>query len=121
MKDRPSTIQENRALTPAESHFIEWLLRNGGARSEPLVPQLSRAWVTGRCSCDCASINLSIDGMSHYGEDQLWDRYCGPVNVRKWPTTAHANGNFRLRPCGNAQRLHPMRLDQISAAEPRAR
>ena len=68
MKHQASTIHEDRALTESESSFIEWLLRNGGSRSALLVPQLSRARVTGRCSCGCASINLSVDGVSHYGE-----------------------------------------------------
>jgi hypothetical protein len=68
MKDRPSTIPEDRALTAEERRFIEWLLSHGNARARSFVPQLSNAWVVGKCSCGCASINLSIGGVSHYGK-----------------------------------------------------
>ena len=65
---RPSTINEDRPLTAAEAGFICWLLGNGGDRARQFLEQLHRARVVGRCSCGCASINLSIDGNTHYGK-----------------------------------------------------
>jgi len=67
MRERPATIPQNRALSEAEHAFAHWLLSHGGARSRELLPQLDAAWVVGKCSCGCASINLSVGGVSHYG------------------------------------------------------
>ena len=62
------SVPENRALTDTELDFIKWLLEHGNERARLFLPQIERAWVTGRCNCGCASINFSIDGVTHYGE-----------------------------------------------------
>jgi hypothetical protein len=62
----PSTIPDDRLLTSAEAEFIRWLLAHGNERAREFLPQVDRARVVGRCGCGCASINLSIDGISHY-------------------------------------------------------
>src|SRR5438128_1716201 len=61
-----STIAEDRALTEAEAHFIRWTLAHGNDRSLEFFTQVDRARVFGRCACGCASINLAIDGITHY-------------------------------------------------------
>ena len=63
-----TNIPENRALTETESNFIRWLLEHGDERARSFLPQLDDAWVTERCSCGCASINLSINGVTYYGK-----------------------------------------------------
>lgn len=65
--DRPNTISEDRPLTTEEHSFLLWLLSEGGDRSRTYLSQVEKAHVVGRCGCGCASINLSIDGVSHYG------------------------------------------------------
>ena len=65
---KPSTITEDRPLTPAEAEFIRWLLDNGSDHARQFLAQLNRARVIDRCSCGCASINLSIDGNTYYGK-----------------------------------------------------
>jgi hypothetical protein len=61
----PSTVPEDRRLTPAETEFIRWMLAHGNDRSREFLWQLDRAMVVGRCGCGCASINLSISGVTH--------------------------------------------------------
>lgn len=72
---RPSTIPEDRLLTNAEAEFIRWLLAHGNERSRQFLPQVDRARVVGRCGCGCASINLSIDGITHY-PDAGMETFC---------------------------------------------
>jgi len=67
MKSRPATLAEDRALTPMEAELIHWLLSHSDVRAQSFLPQLKHVRVAGRCSCGCASINLSVDGVSHYG------------------------------------------------------
>ena len=53
----------NRSLTSAEEQLIRWALEHGSPDALDFLPQLEKAEVTPyRCRCDCASINLSIDG-----------------------------------------------------------
>ena len=63
-----ANILENRALTKTEAFFIRWLLEHGDERTRSFLPQIDDAWVTERCGCGCASINLSIKGITHYGK-----------------------------------------------------
>ena len=63
---KPSSVPEDRLLTSAETEFIRWLLIHGNDRSREFLSQVNRARVVGRCGCGCASINLSIDGVTHY-------------------------------------------------------
>jgi hypothetical protein len=71
MKDRPSTLPENRALTTQEKNFIAWVLEHGNERARSFLPQIEKAWVTSRCGCGCASIDLSIDGVTYYGTKDM--------------------------------------------------
>ena len=53
----------NRPLTDAEKHLIRWMLEHGTPEAKSFLPQLEKAQVTPwRCSCGCASINLSVEG-----------------------------------------------------------
>ena len=53
----------NRQLTLVEEHLIRWMLEHGDTEAQDFLPQLGKARVTPwRCSCGCASINLSIEG-----------------------------------------------------------
>jgi hypothetical protein len=63
---RPSTVVEDRPLNPAEAEFIRWLLAHGNDRSRQFLSQVDQARVVSRCGCGCASIDLSIDGVTHY-------------------------------------------------------
>lgn len=59
---RPArTLDEDRALTPDEEQLAEYLLRYA-APPEALafIPQLGHARVTGRCSCGCPTIDLTV-------------------------------------------------------------
>lgn len=62
----PSTTAEDRALSATESEFIGWMLNHGNDRSRQFLAQVDKARVVGRCTCGCASINLAIDGVTHY-------------------------------------------------------
>ena len=55
-------LLEERDLTSEESVLIEWMLSHGKSEAARFVPQLRCARVHSRCSCGCASIDLSIDG-----------------------------------------------------------
>jgi hypothetical protein len=55
-------------MTAQESAFVRWLLEHGDARARAFLPQLDSAWVVGKCSCGCASINFSIGGATFYGK-----------------------------------------------------
>jgi hypothetical protein len=59
---------ENRPLSNTEVNFIRWMLEHGDARARSFLPQIKEAWVIERCVCGCASINLSINGVSYYGQ-----------------------------------------------------
>ena len=61
-----STITEDRALTTAEADFIRWMLSHGNDRSRQFLAQVDQAHVIGRCACGCTSINLAIDGVTHF-------------------------------------------------------
>jgi hypothetical protein len=53
----------NRQLTVTEKHLIRWMLEHGKPEARAFLPQLEKAQVTPwRCSCGCASFNLSIEG-----------------------------------------------------------
>ncbi len=53
-----------RALTPDEEQLIRWMLEHGAPEAKVFLPQLEKARATAwRCSCGCASVNLSIDGL----------------------------------------------------------
>src|SRR4051812_13382793 len=63
MAHRAATaIPENRPLTEAETALVKWLLEHGTDEGRALLPQIDRARVVSRCSCGCASVDLSIDG-----------------------------------------------------------
>lgn len=62
-----TNIAENRALIERESEFIRWLLEHGKERARSFLPQIKSAWVTSRCGCGCASIDLSINGITYKG------------------------------------------------------
>jgi hypothetical protein len=61
-RDRPaSTLDEDRPLSADEKALAERLLREF-APSEAVVflPQLDHARVTGRCSCGCPTVDLTV-------------------------------------------------------------
>jgi hypothetical protein len=53
-----------RPLTAAEADLIRWMLEHGAPEARAFLPQLQKAQVTPwRCSCGCASIHFSVDGL----------------------------------------------------------
>ncbi|PTY03125.1 hypothetical protein DB347_22645 [Opitutaceae bacterium EW11] len=53
-------ILENRPLNPEERRLIEWLLTRVGDRGARLIPEVDRSVVFQRCSCGCASVDLTL-------------------------------------------------------------
>jgi len=86
MKDRPSTLPESRALTTEERSFITWVLAHGNERARSFLPQIEKAWVTSRCGCGCASIDLSIDGVTYYGTTDMKKYGMEPLADFLWKT-----------------------------------
>ena len=78
MNPETRSIAENRALTETETEFIGWLLEHGSERARSFLLQIKNAWVTSRCGCGCASIDLSIDGVTHKGKAgiEILGDYC---------------------------------------------
>jgi hypothetical protein len=62
MNHAPTSITEDRELTPEEHALVQWLLERGEPGETAFLPQLATARVAARCSCGCASINFSIGG-----------------------------------------------------------
>ena len=60
--ERPaSTIDEDRPLSAAERAIAERLLREcAPPEALAFLPQLDHARVTGRCSCGCPTVDLSV-------------------------------------------------------------
>ncbi len=76
MPSQSGTVAEDRALTQSEAEFMRWLLRHGNDRAQSFLPQVEKARVVGRCGCGCASINVSIDGISYYGTKLGMETLC---------------------------------------------
>jgi hypothetical protein len=55
----------DRALTPEEHLVVQWLLQHGDGDNSVFLAQLNSARVSSLCSCGCASIDFSIDGLRH--------------------------------------------------------
>jgi len=62
MSHSKSPILEDRDLTPEEAALIGWMLSHGTTEAAQFSLQLNRARVYSRCTCGCASIDVSIDG-----------------------------------------------------------
>jgi len=60
--DVPSSIPEDRALTPDERDLLRWLLAHSDAQGSRFTAQIDRARVSSRCGCGCASVEFGIDG-----------------------------------------------------------
>lgn len=90
MSTNPSTLPISRPLSALEAEFVRWLLANGGERAQQFLPQVDSAWVVGKCSCGCASINFSIGGMSHYGTGAGMEALC----TYRW--SEPADGEFEV-------------------------
>ena len=59
-----SVVDMKRPLTAAEADLIRWMLEHGAPEARAFLPQLQKAQVTPwRCSCGCASIHFSVDGL----------------------------------------------------------
>lgn len=61
-RERPaSTVDEDRPLSAAERAVAERLLRDCAPPAAlAFLPQLDHARVTGRCSCGCPTVDLSV-------------------------------------------------------------
>ena len=58
--ERATTITLDRPLSDEEHAIAEWLLRNAEPPALDFLPQLKVARVTGRCSCGCPTVDLTI-------------------------------------------------------------
>jgi len=58
-----TSFPENRPLTAREAAIIAWLLEHGNSSAAEYLQQLDKVRVVSRCSCGCASVNFSIDGV----------------------------------------------------------
>ena len=55
------TLDEDRPLTPEEKQLAEHLLRHvAPPEARTFIPQLEHARVTGRCSCGCPTVDLTV-------------------------------------------------------------
>ena len=55
------TLDEDRPLTAEEKRLAEYLLRHvAPPGAVAFIPQLDHARVTGRCSCGCPTIDLTV-------------------------------------------------------------
>lgn len=60
-KDSKFNLPQDRPLTREERAFAEHVLRNCGVPEAPLfVTQLDHVRVTGKCSCGCPTIDLTV-------------------------------------------------------------
>jgi hypothetical protein len=56
-----TTLPLDRPLTPEECKLAEHLLRYAGVQgAAAFIPQLIQARATGRCSCGCPTVDLSV-------------------------------------------------------------
>jgi len=56
-------IPEERPLTAREIEMVRWALEHGLPGSDEYLPQIDRVRVISRCSCGCASVDFSFDGV----------------------------------------------------------
>jgi hypothetical protein len=55
-------IRGGRELSTHEHDLIEWMVEHGSAQPQRFLEHLAVARVVSRCSCGCASIDLSVPG-----------------------------------------------------------
>ena len=60
----PRVSPEDRPLSAKETAFVVWMLEHGDARAAAALPQVERARVISRCGCGCASVDISVDGVT---------------------------------------------------------
>jgi hypothetical protein len=62
MPAHASRVPELRPLSERERTLLRWMVEQGSDVRSDLLAQLDRATVAARCSCGCASIDLSVYG-----------------------------------------------------------
>lgn len=89
MTDRP---EFPRPLSDRETEALNFMLDLDDSRLAPLRDQARTASVTGRCSCGCATVDLTVDRSRTKAAS-----VCSPVtDARAKPTDDDADGVLEL-------------------------